>query len=199
MRRLFPLILLFCVPAVAEVSIGGNLGLRLTRDTDRFADDRERVTTEFAVTAMPSFIIVQGVGAMELVPFGGVSARVTGTEQIDAAGETTDENNSTSYDIMLGAGLFFRLLQNRSFRFAPGPDMQLTYSDVENGQDSVSVSVGMQVNVDFMIAERLFIRMGPRLAEVRISRTEDTNPDTRITFFDIHSLWRPVLGFYVTL
>jgi hypothetical protein len=192
------IILMLSLYAKAEVSLGINLSTNLTYGkTEKEVpqgEEYERVTT-YALSMYPSAIIVP-TGKFEIVPTLGFFVIREKTVEEDVDGEER-EREDTRVGVGGGCGLFFRLIEGNVLRLSLGPDVFVWYGD-EN--DTLDVSIGLPVNVDFLLNERWFLRLGSRLVAIRYiheeqGRDEKTNS---FTFFDIQSMLQARLGFYLT-
>jgi hypothetical protein len=86
-------------------------------------------------------------------------------------------------------------------RFSLGPDLFIWFYDLDgDNNESIDVSVGLPANVDFLLTERLFLRLGSRLVAIRyLYQKEGVNDHTNsFTFFDIQSVLQAYLGFFFT-
>lgn len=191
-------ILMLSLYALAEVSLGINLSTNLTLDkTEKEVpqgEEYERVTT-YELSMYPSIIIVPS-GKFEIVPTLGFFIKREKTVEEDVDGEEK-EKKSTRAGVGGGCGLYFRLIEGNVLRLSLGPDVFVWYDD---GNESVDASIGAPANVDFLLSQRWFLRLGSRLVAIRYvyeerGRDEHTNS---FTFFDIQSMLQAALGFYFT-
>lgn len=198
MKLFIIFILMLSLCALAEVSLGINLSTNLildkTEEQKQQGEEYER-TTVYELNMYPSVLIVP-TGKFEIEPVFGFKIKREKTVKEDVDGEETESKRS-SFGVGGGCGLFFRLIEGNVLRLSLGPDVFGWYKEEH---DSVDVSIGFPANVDFLLSQRWFLRLGSRLVAIRYvyeerGRDEHTNS---FTFFDIQSMLQATLGFYFT-
>ena len=194
-------VLLVSCSTVAEVSMGVNLSTSLDRDVHKWEVQQETQyerTTTYELDLYPSLIIVPS-GKFEIVPSFGFTLMREKTVDENPAGNER-ERRSTDLGVGGGCGLFFRLIQSTVFRLSLGPDVFLLYYSPDNDEDEFDVSLGLPVNVDFLLSGRVFLRLGSRLVTMRYLYQDHGTDDrtNHFTFFDIESMLEARLGFFFT-
>ncbi len=187
----------------AEISLGLSLSTYLTRDANvrqvENGEVHERTTT-YNLDMFPSLCIVPS-GRFEIVPVFGISLHKIKTVEEDEDGEETNRDESREFGIGGGCGLFARLIEGRAFRLSLGPDVFFwVYNPDDNNYETIEFTLGLPVNVDFLLSERWFLRLNSRLVAVGFTH-ENEGPDEKtnsFTFFDIESMLGLNLGFYFT-
>lgn len=197
------IVVLFSLSAWAEVSLGINLSTSLNREVKKEevqqGEQYERTTT-YVFNIYPSLIIVP-TGKFEIVPTFGFTLRKEKRVDEDTDGEERERYDRTDLGVGGGCGLFFRLIKSNVFRLSLGPDVFFLYFNPEGGEnETIDVSLGLPVNVDFLLSQRLFLRLGSRLVTVRyVFENEGADEHTNsFTFFDIESMLEARLGFFFT-
>jgi hypothetical protein len=193
---------LFPVIASADVSLGVDLFSHLTRENAeaRIAgQDTENKTTNFQFGLRPS-LIIEPADHIEVVPNIGFSIGHWNHETI-LNDDVTNEEENTSIGIGAGCGLFFRLIDGDPFRLSLGPDLQvwLDNPDGENN-DIFDFTVGIPVNMDLMLSQKLWARFSARMVALGYHNIEqgDNAHTSTVTFFDIKTILEPSVGFYFT-
>lgn len=187
--------------SVAQVSIGGNFSTSLVQD--RNINDqigREVTTTEWEFKLVPSVIIVPGSGKLEIVPSAGIGVTVGSEEIKNPPPAPVEESDWTNVGFGGGLGVFVRAVEGTVLRLSLGPE-GFFWVDMPEGDDNNDVTVGaaVPINLDFLLTQKVFIRASARVITVSYYRDNinDRHYTSQVRFFDISSLWAPVLGFYV--
>ena len=194
-------VLLLSLGAWAEVALGVNLSTSLDREVHKEetqqGEEFQRTTT-FDFNLYPSLIIVP-TGRFEIVPTFGFTIRKEKRVDEDEEGNEDERYDRTNIGVGGGCGLFFRLLDNDVFRLSLGPDVFVLYFNPEGDEnETVDITLGLPVNVDFLLSERLFLRLGSRLVAMRYvfqNEGDDAHTNT-FTFFDIESMLEARLGIF---
>ncbi|MFC1476339.1 hypothetical protein ACFL5S_00075 [Fibrobacterota bacterium] len=192
---------LFSLSARAEVSLGINFSTSLDREVRKEevqqGEEYQRITT-YALNLYPSLIIVP-TGKFEIVPTFGFTLQKSKRVDEDEDGNEHERYDRTDIGVGGGCGLFFRLIESNVFRLSLGPDVFVLYFNPEGGEnETIDVTLGLPVNVDFLLSERLFLRLGSRLVAIRyVYENEGADAHTNtFTFFDIESMLEARLGFF---
>ena len=195
------IVVLFSLSSWAEVALGVNFSTSLDREVHKEetqqGEEFQRITT-FDFNLYPSLIIVP-TGKFEIVPTFGFTIRKEKRVDEDEEGNENERYDRTNIGVGGGCGLFFRLIDNNVFRLSLGPDVFVLYFNPEGDEnETVDITLGLPVNVDFLLNERLFLRLSSRLVAMRyVFENEGNDAHTNtFTFFDIESMVEARLGFF---
>lgn len=203
MKVVTVIVLLYSLGTWAEVCLGINLSTSLNREVTKREvqqnNSYERATT-YEFSFYPSLIIAP-TGTFEIVPSLGFILQKSKMVDEDQDGDENERWNRTDIGFGGGCGLFFRLITSNAFRLSLGPDVFVEFFNPE-GDDNITLdnSLGLPVNVDFLLSKRLFLRLGSRLIAIGyLYRDEGADAHTHsFTFFDIESMLEAQLGFFFT-
>jgi hypothetical protein len=202
MRMKYVIISAFLLPFMvsAEVAVGVNLSTQLERASQENTagnNTNEDRSNEFEFQVTPSVIIAPS-SRIEIVPNIGFSLYRWKSEHL-VSDSVTGETKNNFIGFGAGCGLFFRLIDKSVFRFSLGPDVQFWYHKPE-GDDryAINPALGLPVNIDLVLSERFFARLSSRLFQAGYTYTKSgkDNHTSRVTFFDINTIFSPSIGFY---
>jgi len=202
MLRKFLTVLLcaFSVALQAEVSIGGQLMTYLkTEKNVNEANDRENTSTTWEFKLIPSVIIIPGMSNIEIVPSAGMGVRMRSWDNENQ--QNPQEGDETEVSFGGGCGIFYRAVEGDVLRLSLGPDCFLWFTNPDGDDNFImDMTLGLPVDLDFLLTDRLFIRAGNRPVFFHYQRNKhnDNFHESVVEFFNINTLWLPSLGFYVT-
>ncbi|MBN1130756.1 MAG: hypothetical protein JXA71_17335 [Chitinispirillaceae bacterium] len=194
-------VLLVCFQAYAEFSAGVNLSASMDRQVRKQevgqGTQYQRTTTSI-FNVYPSIIIPFSY-RMEIVPTVGITIVKEKRVDEDPDGSENEQYNRSDMGIGGGCGLFFRLIDGDVLRLSLGPDLFLLFNDPDGDDNGwFDASIGLPVNVDFLLSDRVFLRLSSRLVTIGYAKQDQGQNTTvsNVTFFDIESMLQARLGFY---
>ena len=185
----------------AQFSVGVNLSTSLDRQVVKQevgqGTQYQRTTTSY-FNVYPSIIIPFSY-RMEIVPTMGFTLLKERRVDEDTDGDENERYNRSDVGIGGGCGLYFRLIEGDVFRLSLGPDLFLLYNDPDGDDNGwFDASIGLPVNIDFLLSQRLFLRLSSRLVTIGYAKQDQgqTTTVSNITILDIESMLQARLGFY---
>jgi len=197
------LALILVTSTIAEVSVG--LDLTFNGGVDR----NEQLQGGNAGTEQTHSVVSTGItpsllflvnDRLEVVPTAGFWFSRAKNIVEDADGTERVDYESTVHGFSGGCGLYVRVVEGAVLRLGLGPRIHARAGFNDNGSYyRMEIPLEFAVNTDFIVNDRFFIRMSPRIAAFQFVHEEtDAQRTNSVDFLDIATMWLPTMGFYIT-